>query len=146
MNNSLKAFGIAVLLLASTPAFAGDGAAAGAKETQLTLGAIQRSIKQGMSSAEVIEAAGSPNLVSRGRNGKESWVWDRFATESSEQGISAGGGAIGSASGGGGGILGALGIHGSKRKATTSQRTLMLVVTFGADGMVESFSYRSSKF
>jgi len=146
MNNSLKAFGIAVLLLASTPAFAGDGAAGGAKETQLTLGAIQRSIKQGMSSAEVIEAAGSPNLVSRGRNGKESWVWDRFATESSEQGISAGGGAIGSASGGGGGILGALGIHGSKRKATTSQRTLMLVVTFGADGMVESFSYRSSKF
>ena len=48
--------------------------------------------------------------------------------------------------GGGGSFLGALGVGGGRKKSSTSQRTLMLIVTFGPDGMVESFTYRSSKF
>jgi len=48
--------------------------------------------------------------------------------------------------GGSSGILGVLGVNAGKKKTTTSQRSLMLVVTFGPDGMVDSFTYRSSKF
>ncbi len=145
MKNTLHAMGLAVALTMAQVA-AADEPAKEPRESAFTLGAIQRSIKAGMSASEVVDAAGSPNLVTRGRNGQESWVYDRFATETSEQSVQAGGGALGSASGASSGILGALGIGGAKRKTTTTQRTLMLVVTFGSDGMVESFTYRSSRF
>ena len=47
-----------------------------------------------MSSSEVVEAVGSPNLVTRGRNGRESWVYDRFSTETEEKGVHVGGGGL----------------------------------------------------
>ena len=134
MRNKLHIAGLAVLLSLPLTARAAD--------QNLTLGLIQKSMKPGMSSTEVMELAGSPNLVTRGRNGRESWVYDRFATETSEQGFSVGGSGMGA----GGSVLGVVGINGGKKKSSTSQRTLMLVVTFGPDGAVESFSYRSSKF
>jgi hypothetical protein len=142
MRNQLHVFSLAVLLSLPQAARAADAAAKAPRESELTLGAIQSSMKTGMSTTEVMDAAGSPNLVTRGRNGRESWVYDRFATETSEQGFQVGGGGIG----GGGSFLGALGLGGGRKKSSTSQRTLMLVVTFGPDGMVESFAYRSSKF
>jgi hypothetical protein len=141
MRNQLHIVGLAVLLSVPAVVRAADGPEK-PRETNLTLGTIQRFIKAGMSSSEVFEAAGSPNLVTRGRNGRESWVYDRFATESSEQGFRAGGGGMGAA----GSILGVVGLSGGQSKSSTSQRSLMLVVSFGADGLVESFTYRSSKF
>ena len=146
MRNTFQAVGLAVALSMAQSVGAADDPTRPPRESELTLGVIQKSIKAGMSASEVVDAAGSPNLVTRGRNGRESWVYDRFSTETSEQGVQVGGGALGTASGGSAGILGALGVGGSRRKATTSQRTLMLVVTFGSDGMVETFTYRSSRF
>ena len=142
MRNKFHVLGLAVLLSLPQTARAADEPAKAPRESDLTLGAIQRTMKTGMSTTEVLDAAGSPNLVTRGRNGRESWVYDRFTTETSEQGFQVGGGGIG----GGGSFLGALGLGGSRKKSSTSQRTLMLIVTFGSDGMVESFTYRSSKF
>lgn len=141
MRNRVHVLGLAILLSLPQAVRAADGPAK-ARETDLTLGAIQRSMKAGMSTAEVLDSAGSPNLVTRGRNGRESWVYDRFSTETSEEGFQVGGGGIG----GGGSFLGALGVNGGKKKQSTSQRTLMLIVTFGPDGLVESFTYRSSRF
>ena len=138
MRNTLQIAGITVLMFAAQAASAADAPVA----RDLTLGVIQRTIKAGMTSSEVVESVGSPNLVTRGRNGRESWVYDRFSTETSEKGVSVGGGGMGA----GGSVLGIIGVNGSNKKVTTSQRSLMLVVTFGADGMVETFSYRSSKF
>ncbi len=142
MRTKLHVVGLVVVLSLPRAARAADEPAKASRASDLTLGAIQRSMKTGMSTAEVMDSAGSPNLVTRGRNGRESWVYDRFATETSEEGFQVGGGGIG----GGGSFLGALGLGGGRKKSSTSQRTLMLVVTFGPDGMVESFTYRSSKF
>ena len=142
MRNKLHVLGLAVLLSLPQAARAADEPAKAPRESELTLGAIQRSMKTGMSTTEVMDAAGSPNLVTRGRNGRESWVYDRFATETSEQSAHVFGGGIGA----GPVFAGAAGGSGSRKKSSTSQRTLMLVVTFGPDGMVESFTYRSSKF
>lgn len=142
MRNTLHALGLAVLLSLPQSVGAADEPGKTSRETTLTLGAIQRSMRTGMSPAEVLDSAGSPNLVTRGRNGRESWVYDRFATETSEEGFQVGGGGMG----GGGSFLGALGLGGGRKKSSTSQRTLMLIVTFGPDGTVESFTYRSSKF
>jgi hypothetical protein len=142
MRNKLHVLGLAVLLSIPQAARAADEPAKAPRETDLTLGAIQRTIKTGMSTTEVMDAAGSPNLVTRGRNGRESWVYDRFATETSEQSAHIFGGAIAA----GPVVAGVAGGSGSRKKSSTSQRTLMVVVTFGQDGMVESFAYRSSKF
>lgn len=145
MRNQFPVVGLLVLISFAQTAHTDDGAKT-PRATALTLGAIQRSMKTGMSATEVVEAAGSPNLVTRGRNGRESWVYDRFSTETTEQGIQAGGGALGSASGASSGLLGVLGVSGGKKKSATSQSTLMLLVTFGPEGTVESFSYRLSRF
>jgi hypothetical protein len=141
MRNTWNTLGLLVVLSVSPVIVAADDAKA-PRESVLTLGAIQRAMKNGMSATEVIEAAGSPNLVTRGRNGRESWVYDRFSSEATEQGIQAGGGAMGAGSS----LLGVIGVSGGKKKSTTSQTTLMLLVTFGPDGTVESFSYRLSRF
>jgi len=93
MRNKLHLLGLAVLV--SLPLTAGAEDAKAPRPGDLTLGAIQRSVKAGMSSSEIMDVAGSPNLVTRGRNGRESWVYDRFSTESSEEGFQVGGGGIG---------------------------------------------------
>ena len=142
MRNAFSVIALITLVSAAPGASAAEGPAVPPRGSDLTLGLIQRSIKAGMTTSEVVDSVGSPNLVTRGRNGRESWVYDRLSTETSEEGFHAGGGGVGA----GGSILGLIGVEGGKKKVTTSQRTLMLVVTFGADGMVETFTYRSSKF
>jgi hypothetical protein len=149
-RNAIATAALLLVTLGNSPVRAAEIQAAAAvrpaKESTLTLGAIQRLIRNGMSSAEVHDVAGSPNLVTRNRAGLESWVYDRFATEMSEEGWQLGGGGLGTASGGSSGILGVLGGSAGKKKSSTTQRTLMLVVTFDKDGLVQSFTYRSSKF
>lgn len=142
MRNTMPVVALMTLTSLAPLAGAAESPASSPRGHDLTLGVIQRSIKAGMSGSEVVEAVGSPNLVTRGRNGRESWVYDRFATETSEEGFHVGGGGIGA----GGSVAGALGLNGGRNKTTTTQRTLMLMVTFGPDGMVETFTYRSSKF
>ena len=141
MRNQLQVAAITVLMF-TTQTVRAASTAEGPVSRDLTLGVIQRTIKAGMTSSEVAESVGAPNLVTRGRNGRESWIYDRFSSETSEQGWSVGGGGMGA----GGSVLGVAGVSGGNKKVTTSQRSLMLVVTFGADGMVDTFSYRSSKF
>ena len=47
---------------------------------KVTVGTVQREIKVGMSSAEVIEVLGSPNMVSTDSERREVWVWDKIST------------------------------------------------------------------
>lgn len=46
---------------------------------QLTAGVVQREIRKGMSGAEVIEALGSPNIVTGDEEGNEVWTYERYA-------------------------------------------------------------------
>ena len=50
-------------------------------EKELTLGIVQKEIKVGMSQADVISVLGSPNIVTRDSEGRETWVYDKIATE-----------------------------------------------------------------
>ncbi len=141
MKNAIQTASF-VVLISMAPMVGADGAGKEPQDKEITLGAIQRALKAGMSSAEVVEAAGSPNLVTRSRNGHETWVYDRFSTESSEQSVRAAGGGLAA----GPAIMGGAFTDGATRKSRTSQRNLLLVVTFGPEGLVESFTYRSSRF
>jgi len=122
----------------------------GLQGDRLTVGTVQREIKQGMSGADVAQVLGSPNIVSTDEQGREVWIYDKIATDTvysnSSGGISSlilGGGPVG------GGAMGG-GIGGSSNyssgAASKSQRTLTIVIKFGEDRKVRDFAYHSSRF
>jgi outer membrane protein assembly factor BamE (lipoprotein component of BamABCDE complex) len=101
---------------------------------RITVGKVQREIRIGMSSAQVIEVLGSPNIVSTDENRLEVWVYDKIATDVSYS----------NNDGGAWLIIG--GVSGSSGAASTSQRTLTIVIKFDADKKVRDFAYHSSSF
>jgi outer membrane protein assembly factor BamE (lipoprotein component of BamABCDE complex) len=103
-------------------------------EQKLTVAAAQTSIKTGMSGAEVVEALGSPNMVTTDEEGREVWVYDRVSTE---RVYSEGGGAwfFGLAGGGGG-----------SGSSSSTQKTLTIIVKFDKDKKVRDLAYHSSSF
>lgn len=127
-----------------------QAAVANADKNKLTVGTVQREIRVGMSGDEVVAALGSPNIVTTDDRRQESWVYDRFATETvystSSGGVSAlilGGGLIGQgALGGGGGA----GISQSAGARSTTQRNLTIIIKFDAGKRVRDFAYRQSSF
>ncbi len=115
-------------------------------ERRLTLGAVQREIHRGMSSAEVIESLGSPNVVTTDESGREVWVYDKFATDVVE---SHGGWSIfGAVGGAGNNAIGGVGAGGSggASAASRSQRTLTVVIKFDEKHAVRDFAYHASRF
>lgn len=101
---------------------------------RVTVGKVQREIRVGMPSSQVIEALGSPNIVSTDENRLEVWVYDKIATDVSYS----------NSNGGVWLILGSVG--GNAGATSTSQRTLTIVVKFDADKKVRDFAYHSSSF
>jgi hypothetical protein len=49
-----------------------------ADEQRLTLAAVQRNVRVGMSGAEVLSSLGSPNIISTDEQRHEVWVYDRI--------------------------------------------------------------------
>ena len=101
---------------------------------RVTVGKVQREIQVGMPSSQVVEVLGSPNIVSTDENRLEVWVYDKIATDVSYS----------NSNGGVWLILGAVG--GNSGAASTSQRTLTIVVKFDAEKKVRDFAYHSSSF
>lgn len=99
----------------------------------LTLGAVQRSVHKGMSQSEIVNALGSPNMVTRDKNGVETWVYDKSSTTFTSVHTDAYG------------TLLLAGVSGGQASATSSQRTLTLIIKF-KDAVVSDFTYRSTSF
>jgi outer membrane protein assembly factor BamE (lipoprotein component of BamABCDE complex) len=133
---SLPLLAGALLLLAGCTAAQNASSVAAAREGQdrLTLGTVQREVRVGMSGAEVASVLGAPNIVTTDERRRETWVYDRIATERVE-----------SRSGGYGSLL-IVGAGGSAGASQTSQRTLTVVIKFDEASRVRDFSYRSSSF
>lgn len=119
-------------------------------ERDMTVGIVQREIRRGMTSTEVAEQLGSPNIVQNNAGEGETWIYDKIATEASYSQSEGGvGGAFGA-----GGIPGAvlllLGVGGDYSKSTgayaSTQKNLTVVIRFDTSNRVSSFSYHSSKF
>lgn len=101
---------------------------------RLTVAKAQREIRLGMTSSEVVEVLGSPNIVTTDEQRRESWVYDKVSTEvrssSSQHGV----------------WLVLYGYDNDKRSASTSQRTLTIIVKFDEQNRVRDFAYRTSSF
>jgi outer membrane protein assembly factor BamE (lipoprotein component of BamABCDE complex) len=102
-----------------------------------TVAKAQNSLKKGMSSAEVIEIMGSPNIISTNKEGNEVWVYDKISTQSASQ-----------SSGVGLGFIPALFIKGGNSSSSnvSSQRTLTIIVKYDSNKKVKDISYHTSRF
>ena len=104
------------------------------KSDRLTVGKVQREIKVGMSSADVVGILGSPNIVTTDDKRRESWVYDKIATNASYSKSE-------------GGIFLLLGgVSGASGASSTSQKTLTVIIKFDEAQKVRDFSYHSSSF
>lgn len=97
---------------------------------RMTVGTVQQEITIGMSSADVVAALGSPNVITTDEKRREVWVYDKFATDVA-------------ASGGSWTVLlaGHSAVAGSK-----SQRTLTVIIKFDEEKKVRDFAYHTSRF
>ena len=117
---------------------------------RISVGKVQREIRVGMSSAQVVEVLGSPNMVTTDEKRREVWVYDKIATDhaysTSSGGISAlilGGAPVGAGVAGGG--IGS-GFSRGAGASSTSQRTLTIIIKFNEQNKVRDFAYRQSSF
>lgn len=86
-----------------------------------------------MAGADVIQSLGSPNIVTKDADGRETWVWDKIATEATRSESSSG-------------VFLILGVVSNRESASSvTQRTLTVVIKFKND-VVDDFSYHASKF
>lgn len=100
----------------------------------LSVATVQREIKIGMSSSEVVEILGSPNMITTDDQRRENWVYDKISTQ------------IDSSSSSSGVWLVVVGGSKSKNAYSSSQKTLTIIIKFDNGGKVRDFSYRTSSF
>ena len=105
----------------------------------LTLGTVQSKISKGQSQAAVMDALGSPNIVTKDSQGREVWTYDRISREND------------ASSGTGFFIMNPLswftgGGVGSKSSASTSSKSLTVLITFDDNKNVLDYTYQSLKY
>ncbi len=113
---------------------------------RISVGTVQREIKVGMSTSDVVEVLGSPNMVTTDDQRRESWIYDKVSTEKV---YSTSSGGLGLIFGGiGGPVGGATGGNFSSGAgaASTTQRTLTIIIKFDAQGHVRDYAYHGSSF
>ena len=101
---------------------------------RITVGKVQREIHIGMSSAEVAEILGSPNIITTDEERREVWIYDKISTNVTYSTSEAGAGFL---------IIGGIGASGS---TSTTQKTLTIIIKFDKEGKVRDFSYHASQF
>lgn len=144
-------------------------------QSNLTPGKVQQNISKGMSSTEVIKALGTPNIITKDKTGKTSWVYDKVSTYHSktngglnyvrmnENDFVVTGGILGVAGAVAAGIaessfllgagatiatIGAVTYASTKDdyEYKTEQKTLTIVLDFDENERLQNFSYIYSSF
>lgn len=148
MKKYLFLFLFPVILLAGCMSAQYHRNAVADNSDRITAGTVQRKIFVGMSSSGVIDALGSPNMITTDDQRRETWVYDKISTETVESSSSGGVSAL--VLGGFSNILlsgGAGGNVSRSAKATSSsQKTLTIIIKFDESNRVRDFSYRQTSF
>ncbi len=116
-----------------------------AQGEKVTVGTVQREIKVGMTSADVVSVLGSPNMVTTDSKRRENWVYDKISTE---RVYSSSSGGVNSLVLGGALVGGGVGANysSSAGASSTSQRTLTIIIKYDENSKVRDFAYRYSSF
>jgi len=103
-------------------------------EREMTVGVVQKDIHKGMDQASVAEALGSPNIVTKDKDGRETWIYDKIASEVSYSKSESFG------------TLLLIGRSKDTGASSSSQKTLTVVIKYDEANLVDTFTYHSSKF
>lgn len=98
------------------------GCASNAPSDRVTLATVQQSIHKGISGAEVQEALGSPNIISRNSKGQDVWTYDKVSKTRSSRSF----------------------LFWSSGEST--QRTLTILITFDDNNRVLDYTYHQTEF
>ncbi len=110
-----------------------------AADKNLTLGLVQQSIKEGVSSITVLETLGSPNIVKTAPDSNnEIWIYDKISHSKSES-------ALGLLLGGGGNGIGG-GAGASASSSVSSSKALTVIIKFDDQDKIKNVSYFRSSF
>jgi len=101
---------------------------------RLSVGKVQREIKIGMSSADVVRVLGSPNIVTTDSLRREHWVYDKVSTEQAYSNSS------------GGLFLILAHANSNSGSSSSNQRTLTIIIKFDNEHKVRDFAYHTSSF
>jgi len=101
------------------------------QKSNLTPGVVKTSIKEGMTSqSEIVKLIGSPNIITKNKDGEEVWTYSRQSFDSQ--------------SGGYGGNLIFFGA--TKAFSNSSSNSFDLIITFDSKSIVKEYSVVSSQF
>jgi outer membrane protein assembly factor BamE (lipoprotein component of BamABCDE complex) len=104
---------------------------------KMTVATAQRHVRIGMTSSEVIDALGSPNLVSTDDKRRETWAYDKVSSDAVDTRSSVSTGLI---------FFPILFAEGGSHRSSRNQRTLTIVIKFDERSKVRDFAYHSSSF
>ena len=104
----------------------------------LTLGLVQSSVTKGANQVDITKILGAPNIISKDKQGNETWVYDRISRERKSSSMAGFGfGAIGTWLGGGGG---------SRSSDTSLSKSLTVIITFDDNKNVLDYAYQGLEF
>ena len=89
------------------------------ESNKLTLGLVQSTVVKGANQTEITKVLGAPNIISKDKQGRETWAYDRISRDSEAKSGSMVGAGFFS------GFIGAGGT--SKSSASTSSKSLTVV-------------------
>ena len=138
----MMTLGAVLLVLGGCTASQHRSAVSDDSTDRLTVGIVQKEIRLGLAAAQVAEVLGSPNIVTSDEERRETWVYDKIATDVAYSRSS--GAIVGLLFGGSGGGLGAG--RRASGATSTSQRTLTVVIRYDEQLRVRDFSYHASRF
>ena len=117
------------------------------EKSQLTLGKVQQTLKKGMAQAEILEGLGSPNMVTKDKTGRETWIYDKLRTEIVSASASDSVGVVAGTNFGGDDVAvgGGASTSNSAKNTIRSQKTLTIILKF-TNGLLDEYTYNSSTF
>ncbi|MEA1881917.1 MAG: hypothetical protein U9N31_05895 [Candidatus Marinimicrobia bacterium] len=109
------------------------------ESNRLTLGMVQSTVVKGANQTEITKVLGAPNIISKDKNGRETWTYDRISRSSEAKSASMFGllNPISWFIGGGGT---------RKSSSSTSSKSLTVVITFDDSKSVVDYAYQSLEF
>ena len=99
------------------------------ESNKLTMGIVQSSVTKGANQTEITKALGAPNIISKDKQGRETWTYDRISRESEAKSMTFFGAGTG-----------------SKSSASTSSKSLTVIITFDDNKSVVDYAYQSLSF
>ena len=106
--------------------------------SNLTLGLVQSSVTKGANQTEITKVLGAPNIISKDKQGNETWIYDRISRQRKSNSMAGFGfGAIGAWMGAGGG---------SRSSDSSSSKSLTVIITFDENKNVLDYAYQGLEF